>query len=243
MKPKKQLKQQKNEKHFSTKKSKKHADPASDDHLQQIPQRLREIMKSKEMMKQGSQKRKKASKPKMVSGDIPIPHFRRGRQESEKAYIHRMTQETEHVLFLTNNQVERQPEVELKKEETEKKKSTKKNWLNKEKLRQQKKKLNQQEEREEEEMFKDEVPFGEVAMAPPSLSVKPRKATIKPQGASKGLLLNSLLGHSPVSVTKPSMARKRIMEEERERVVQLYRQMKQQQRDKHERDRAAMTST
>lgn len=65
----------------------------------------------------------------MVSGDIPIPHFRRGRQESEKAYIHRMTQETEHVLFLTNNQVERQPEVELKKEETEKKKSTKKNWL------------------------------------------------------------------------------------------------------------------
>ncbi|ROL51133.1 Coiled-coil domain-containing protein 137 [Anabarilius grahami] len=244
MKPEKQLKRQKNEKHFSTKKSKKHADPASDDHLQQIPRRLREIMKSKEMMNQGFQKKKKASKPEMVTGDIPIPHFRRGRQESEKAYISRMNQETEHVLFLTNNQLERQPEVELKKEEkTEKKKSTKKNWLNKGKLRQQKKKLNQQEEREEEDMFKDEVPFGEVAMAPPSLSVKPRKATIKPQGASKGLLLNSLLGHSPVSVTKPSMARKRIMEEERERVVQLYRQMKQRQKDKQEQDRAAMTST
>ncbi|KAL0196865.1 hypothetical protein M9458_005405, partial [Cirrhinus mrigala] len=61
--------------------------------------------------------------------------------------------------------------------------------------------------------------------------------------ATKGLLLTSLLGHSPVSVTKPSMARKRIMEEERERVVKLYRQMKQKQRDKHEQKRAAMTST
>lgn len=241
MKPEKQ---QKNEKHFSAKKSNKHADPASDDHLQQIPRRLQEIMKSKEMMKQGSKKRGKASKPKLLSGDIPVPHFRRGRQESEKAYINRMTQATEHVLFLTNNQLERQPEVELKEEEkTEEKKSPKKNWLNKEKRRQQRKKLNQQEEREEEEMFKDEVPFGEVAMAPPLLSVKPRKATVKPQGASKGLLLNSLLGHSPVSVAKPSMARKRMMEEERERAVQLYRQMKQQQRDKHEQDRAARTST
>ncbi|KAK7167247.1 hypothetical protein R3I94_001593 [Phoxinus phoxinus] len=244
MKPEKQLKQQKNDKHFSAKKSIKHADPASDDHLQQIPRRLRDIMKSKETMKQGSKKRGKASKPKLLSGDIPVPHFRRGRHESEKAYINRMTQETEHVLFLTNNQLERQPEVELKEEEkTEEKKSPKKNWLNKEKRRHQRKKLNQQEEREEEEMFKDEVAFGEVVMAPPLLSVKPRKATVKPQGAPKVLLLNSLLGHSPVSVVKPSMARKRMMEEERERAVQLYRQMKQQQRDKHEQDKAARTST
>ncbi|XP_058624316.1 coiled-coil domain-containing protein 137 isoform X2 [Onychostoma macrolepis] len=244
MKTEKQMKQQKNEKHFSKKKLKKNANPASDDHLQQIPHRLREIMKSQERMKQGSQKRKKASKPKMLSGDIPIPHFRRGRQESERAYVQRMTEESEHVLFLTNNQVERHPEVKPKKEEeTQEKKSKKKNRLHKGKLLQQKKKLNQQEERDEEEMFKDEVPFGEVAMAPPTLSVKPKKAIVKPQGATKGLLLTSLLGHSPMSVNKPSMARKRMMEEERGRVVQLYRQMKKKQRDKHEQDRAAMTST
>lgn len=243
MKTEKQPKQQKNEKHFSNKKSRKNANPASDDHLQQIPHRLREIMKSQERMKQGPQKRKKASKPKMLSGDIPIPHFRRGRMESERKYVQRMTEESEHVLFLINNQVERHPEVKLKKEEeTEEKKSKKKNRIHKGKLLQQKKKLNQQVEREEEEMFKDEVPFGEVAMAPPSLSVKPKKAIVKPQGVTKGLLLNSLLGHSPMSVSKPSMARKRIMEEERQRVVQLYRQMKQKQRDKHEQDRAAMTS-
>uniref|UniRef100_A0A673HVD2 Coiled-coil domain containing 137 n=1 Tax=Sinocyclocheilus rhinocerous TaxID=307959 RepID=A0A673HVD2_9TELE len=235
IKTEKQLKQDK-------KNSKKNANPASDDHLQQIPHPLREIMKSKERMKQGSQKRKKASKPKMLSGDIPIPHFRRGRQESERDYVQRMTEESEHVLFLTNIQVER--EVKPKKEEeTEEKKSKKKNRFHKGKLLQQKKKLNQQEEREEEEMFKDEVLFGEVAMVPPSLSVKPKKAIVKPKGATKGLLLNSLLGHSPVSVSKPSMARKRMMEEERERVVQLYRQMKQKQKDKHEQDRAAMTPT
>ncbi|XP_043090784.1 coiled-coil domain-containing protein 137 [Puntigrus tetrazona] len=239
MKTSKQLKQKMNEKHSSKKKLKKNDDPASDDHLQQIPRRLREIMES---MKEGPQKRKRAFKPKVDSGDIPIPHFGRGRRETEKHYVQRMNNESMHVLFLTNNQVDRQPEVELKKE-TEQNKSVKKNRLHKGKLLQQKKKLNQQEDRVEEEMFKDEVPFGEVAMAPPSLSVKPRKAIDKPQGATKGLLLNSLLGHSPVSVGKPSMARKRIMEEERERVVQLYRQMKQKQRDKHEQDKAAKTST
>lgn len=66
----------------------------------------------------------------MLSGDIPIPHFRRGRHESEKAYINRMTQEAEHVFFLTNNQQKRQPELELQTEEkTEENKSTKKNRL------------------------------------------------------------------------------------------------------------------
>ncbi|XP_051995913.1 coiled-coil domain-containing protein 137 [Xyrauchen texanus] len=245
MKTETQHKQQKNDKQFSMKKSKKHSDPSSDDHLQRIPQRLRDIMKSKERMKQGSQKRKKkASTPKLpkgVQGDIPVPLFRKGRQESEKAYLRRMTEESEHVLFLTNNQIDRKPELEVKKEEeqTVEKKSTKKKGLSKSKLLQQKKKLDQRQEREEEEMFKDEVPFGEVAMAPPSLSVKPKKAPVKPQGAPKCLLLNSLLGHSPVSVAKPSMARKRMMEEERERVVQLYRNMKKQQRDKHEKDKAA----
>lgn len=66
----------------------------------------------------------------MLSGDIPVPHFRRGRQESERDYVRRMTEETEHVLFLTNSQTERHPEVKLKKEEvTKEKKTTKKNRL------------------------------------------------------------------------------------------------------------------
>ncbi|TRY97327.1 hypothetical protein DNTS_020611 [Danionella cerebrum] len=239
---------QKHERHLGKKKFKKPSGPASDDHLQKIPLRLQEIMKSQERMKLGPQKKKKkknAPKPMVFSGDIPIPQFRKGQQESEKAYIRRMQEETEHVLFLTNCQVERKPELELKEEEINgEKKSKKKKWLSRGKVEKQKKKLNQREEDEEEELFKDEVPFGEVAMAPPSLSVKPKKAAVKPQGAPKSLLLNSLLGHSPVPANQQSMARKRIMEEERVRVVQLYRQMKKKKQSLvQEQDKASTSST
>lgn len=37
--------------------------------------------------------------------------------ESEKAYIRRMENETKHVLFLTENQAERKPEMELDAQE------------------------------------------------------------------------------------------------------------------------------
>lgn len=49
-----------------------------------------------------------AGKPR--DGDIPVPHFKRRKKESEKAYVRRMENETQHVLFLTKNQVERKPE-------------------------------------------------------------------------------------------------------------------------------------
>uniref|UniRef100_A0A8C1U6E1 Uncharacterized protein n=1 Tax=Cyprinus carpio TaxID=7962 RepID=A0A8C1U6E1_CYPCA len=116
---------------ISKKKSNKNAYPASDNHLHQIPHQFREIMKSKERMKQSSQK-----------------------------------------------------------------------------------------------MKKDEILFGEVTMAPPSLSVKPKKAIVKPQ----------------VTCLRCYVSQQTFYGEE-ERVVQLYRQMKQKQRDKHEQDRAAMNST
>ena len=51
---------------------------------------------------------------------------------------------------------------------------------------------------------------------------------------SKGLLLNSLLGQAVVSTASPSMARKRIMEEERVRVVEAYRHLKKQKQRKQE---------
>ena len=59
--------------------------------------------------------------------DIPVPHFRRRKKESEKSYVQRMNSETQHVLFLTKNQVERQPElVEDQEEPEENQKSEKK---------------------------------------------------------------------------------------------------------------------
>ncbi|XP_036409381.1 coiled-coil domain-containing protein 137 [Megalops cyprinoides] len=227
----------KKEQTLSKKKQKRDAKPRPEEHLDQIPFRLREIMKSKERMKIGASKLKKMKKamaPKPDAGDagmpdIPVPHFRRRRKESEKAYLRRMGQETQHVLFLTKNQVDRQPELEQQDQEqpADQRKSEKKREFDRVRLqRLQKKKTERKEQKEEKEQFTDKVHFGEVAMAPPSLTAKPKKAPSKSQGAPKGLLLNSLLGHTSVSTAKPSMARQRMMEEERERVVQAYRHLK-----------------
>lgn len=54
------------------------------------------------------------------------------------------------------------------------------------------------------------------------------------QGVCKGLLLNSLLGQTQFSTAKPSMARQRMMEEERQRVVQAYRHLKKQKQHQQE---------
>lgn len=52
----------------------------------------------------------------LCDGDIPVPHFKRRKQESEKAYVRRMENETKHVLFLSKNQVERRPEQDADEE-------------------------------------------------------------------------------------------------------------------------------
>lgn len=52
-----------------------------------------------------------------LDGDIAVPRFRRGKKESVGAYVSRMENETKHVLFLTNNQVERKPELDADKQD------------------------------------------------------------------------------------------------------------------------------
>ncbi|KAJ8251437.1 hypothetical protein GJAV_G00221350 [Gymnothorax javanicus] len=226
---------------FSKKKSNRDAKSKQEEHMQQIPFRLREIMKSKERMNLSTRKmrmKNKANKKRPgVTSEIPVPHFRQRPGESEKAYVRRMNRETEHVLFLTKNQLERQPELEEQSEENpvDKCKSEKKMESDKVRLqRLRKKKIERREEKEERDLFTDTVCFGEVAMAPPCLTTKPKKAVSKTEGATKGLLLNSLLGHSPISTAKSSMARQRIMEEERQRVVQAYRHLKKMKQDSKE---------
>ena len=56
-------------------------------------------------------KQPKSEGPK-APGDIPVPKFRRGKGESEHSYICRMEQEVQRVLFLTKNQLQREPEKE-----------------------------------------------------------------------------------------------------------------------------------
>ncbi|GAB5581410.1 coiled-coil domain-containing protein 137 [Prionailurus iriomotensis] len=62
-----------------------------------------------------------------VEPDIAVPKFKQRKWESDGAYIRRMEQEAQHVLFLSKNQVARQPEVQAapKKEKSERKKAEK----------------------------------------------------------------------------------------------------------------------
>ncbi|XP_056144318.1 coiled-coil domain-containing protein 137 [Lampris incognitus] len=213
--------------------------PKQVDHLQQIPFRLREIMKSQERMKMGASRTRQSktataarAKPgDSEVGDIPVPYFRRAKEESEKNYLRRMAKETNHVRFLTRNQVDRKPELEEEKQEKPayKGKTVKKKAYDQVRLqRLQHKKHERQAQELEKEMFTDNVEFGDVAMAPPALSAKPKKAPIKSQNTTRELLLNSLLGQAVASTAKPSMARQRIVEMERERAVEAYRHLKKQ---------------
>ncbi|XP_049600697.1 coiled-coil domain-containing protein 137 isoform X1 [Syngnathus scovelli] len=208
------------------------------DHLEHIPFKLQEILKSKERMENSSLTAKKLRdvfvlhrKPeKSTVGDIAIPRFKRGKRESELQFNQRMEMESKHVLFLTNNQVERKPELNEDKQEKPANggKSDKMKAYDKLKLqKRQRKTLERQEVRMEKEMFQDDIAFGEVSTEPPSLTSKPKKALIKP-GAAKELLLNSLLGHTAMPTSESSMARQRMMEEERRRAVLAYRQLKKQ---------------
>ncbi|EGV91387.1 Coiled-coil domain-containing protein 137 [Cricetulus griseus] len=95
----------------------------------------------------------------------------------------------------------------------------------------QKKKEARAVDRLEQELLKDTVEFGEVVLQPPDLTVQPRRGTGRDAPGKKSLMLKMLLGAGGVSLTpSTSLARQRILGEERERAVQAYRALKKQQR-------------
>nr|XP_020668888.1 coiled-coil domain-containing protein 137 isoform X1 [Pogona vitticeps] len=197
---------------------------------QEIPYKLREIMKSRDELKNSKSKKKKRKakekRPDVSEDDIPVPKFKRRKGETEWSYIMRMEQETQHVMFLAKNQQQREPE----KEEPIQEKSQKRKEFQRKK---QEKARKQKEEKKiaklEKEFLKDPVEFGEVALQPPVLTVKPRKSVVKDKAGQRQLLLTSLLSSGKTASTqKASLARQRIVLEERERVVQAYRDMKKQ---------------
>ncbi|XP_010133888.1 PREDICTED: coiled-coil domain-containing protein 137, partial [Buceros rhinoceros silvestris] len=191
---------------------------------QEIPFRLRELMQSREAMKRPKPGKRRAAEkqqqPKAqgpeAQGDIPVPKFRRGKGESERSYICRMEQEVQRVLFLTENQLQREPE----KEATAPKSKRKKEFQNKKLEKARKKKEEKKEAMLEKSRFQDPVVFGQVVTQPPVITSWPR-------------------GRGPTgqvtSLAAPgSRARRRIVEEERARVIQAYRDIqrrKQQQRE------------
>ncbi|NXO99774.1 CC137 protein, partial [Certhia brachydactyla] len=210
---------------------------------QEIPFRLRELMRSREALKRPDPGKRRVAEKKQqqkseAAGDTPVPRFRRGRGESERSYICRMEQEVQRVLFLAENQLQREPE----KEETAPEKSKRKKEFQKRKLEKaRKKKEEKKEDMLEKSLFQDTVPFGEVVTQPPTITSRPRGRGPAQQAGRKQLLLTPRLGQSqasPVSPVSPvmSMARRRILEEERARVIRAYRDI--QRRKQLERERA-----
>ncbi|KAM6050729.1 coiled-coil domain-containing protein 137 [Chlamydotis macqueenii] len=210
---------------------------------QEIPFRLRELIKSREAMKRPDPGKRRAAEKKQqpkpkgpkAPGDIPVPKFRRGKGESERSYICRMEQEVQRVLFLTKNQLQREPEKEAAAPE---KSRRRKEFQNKKLEKARKKKEEKKEAMLEKSLFQDTVAFGEVVTQPPTITSRPRGRGPAEQAGRKHLLLTSRLGRSqasPASLAAPvSMARRRIVEEERARVIQAYRDIqrrKQQQRE------------
>ncbi|XP_027510026.1 coiled-coil domain-containing protein 137, partial [Corapipo altera] len=212
---------------------------------QEIPFRLREIMQSREAMKRLGQGKRKAAEKKQQQkpkskGDIPVPRFRRGKGESERSYICRMEQEVQHVLFLTENQLQREPE----REDTAPEKSQRKKEFQKKKLEKARKKKEEKKvDMLEKSLFQDTVAFGEVVTQPPTITSRPRGRGPAEQAGRKRLLLTPRLGRSqasPVSPVSPvmSMARRRIVEEERARVIQAYRDIQRRKQLQRERSQA-----
>ncbi|XP_074463256.1 coiled-coil domain-containing protein 137 [Larus michahellis] len=210
---------------------------------QEMPFRLRELIRSREAMKRpnpgkrrvAEKKQQPKSKGPKVPGDIPVPKFRRGKKESERSYICRMEQEVQRVLFLTKNQLQREPEKEAMAPEKSKRK---KEFQNKKLEKARKKKEEKKEAMLEKSLFQDMVAFGEVVTQPPTITSRPRGRGAAEQAGRKRLLLTSRLGQSQASPASPSapmsLARRRIVEEERVRVIQAYRDIqrrKQQQRE------------
>ncbi|NWI59057.1 CC137 protein, partial [Calyptomena viridis] len=214
---------------------------------QEIPFRLRELMRSREAMKRpdfgkrraAEKKQQQKAKVPQAQGDIPVPKFRRGKGESERSYICRMEQEVQHVLFLTENQLQREPE----REDTAPKSKRKKEFHKKKLEKARKKKEEKKEAMLEKSLFQDTVAFGEVVTQPPTITSRPREQGPAEQAGRKQLLLTPRLGRSQVSPVSPvspvmSMARRRIVEEERARVIQAYRDIQRQKQLQRERSQA-----
>ncbi|XP_036260675.1 coiled-coil domain-containing protein 137-like [Molothrus ater] len=106
-----------------------------------------------------------------------------------------------------------------------------------------KKKEEKKEAMLEKNMMQDTVPFGEVVTQPPTITSRPRGQGPAEQAGRKQLLLTPRLGRSqasPVSPVSPvvSMARRRILEEERARVIRAYRDIQRRKQLERERARA-----
>ncbi|KAK3091137.1 hypothetical protein FSP39_017386 [Pinctada imbricata] len=236
----------------------------NDDDNQEIPGKVQFMIDRKPDLKKVKKKRKKPKTNVKIKGkkavDVmekgmtrpmkPAPVFNQGKKESDKQFLKRVEIETQRVLMKSKLSEKFKVDMdELESGNVKRRKKgmseNKKKRLNEKKAKKQEKRKVLQEDRDEDSKFQDRVGFGEVVMAPPTLTAKPRKSEQKlNRPGKKSLLLKEIIADNatvnPDSVKransrsvgqtlkrkKMSMAQQSIMDSERERVIDLYRQYK-----------------
>ncbi|XP_066292320.1 coiled-coil domain-containing protein 137-like isoform X1 [Branchiostoma lanceolatum] len=164
-----------------------------------------------------------------------VPDFERKPWESEKRFVERMHMATQVAYEKAKWMLDINPLEEEEKKKKQKEKA--KQHVNKKREKLKAKRKEKAEEEEEQKRFTDHVQFGEVVSQPPELTARPRKAAGKNKTGKKTLLLNSLLSPKSKSTSTTSSkknrkrkdrsaAEQRMLDAERERVVQAYRTAK-----------------
>ncbi|XP_019641956.1 PREDICTED: coiled-coil domain-containing protein 137-like [Branchiostoma belcheri] len=162
-----------------------------------------------------------------------VPDFTQKPWESEKRFVERMHMATQ----VAYEKAKWMPDIDPLKEEEKKQKAKTKQHVNKKKEKLKAKRKEKAEEEEEQRRFTDHVQFGEVVSQPPELTARPRKAGKNDKPGKKTLLLNSLLSSKGKTDTtksskqsrkrkNKSAAEQRMLDAERERVIQAYRTAK-----------------
>ncbi|KAL4239293.1 hypothetical protein ACF0H5_000110 [Mactra antiquata] len=197
--------------------------PVKDDDLdrQEMPRKLKDMLhnrsnlhgnidKKKTKVKNKKKMKKAAESNKLLNDGAKIPMqkaptFKQGKHENDQNFIRRVEMEASKAIF--QSQMEEKYEVKfdtnssnatINQELSKKKRTT--NRKNKDKERK-KKRLEAKKEKKKAKVgdfssLTDKVEFGEVAMAPPSLTAKPRKATgdgEKPRPGKRSLLLKGMM--------------------------------------------------
>lgn len=183
----------------------------------------------------------------------PVPKFVQGKRETDKSFMNRVELETQRVLLKSKLTDKYKVDFDDLEQGNVVKKKKSMSQQKKERLKEKKKKnvLKKVEKKRDKEGdfsdLRDNVKFGEVAMEPPAITAKPRKAETDdgvPRPGKKSLLLKEIItdnaitnsGHSTANKTRElgqtkkrkhlSMAQQQIMDKEREKAIDLYRQLK-----------------
>nr|XP_039267391.1 coiled-coil domain-containing protein 137-like [Styela clava] len=199
---------------------------------QRIPRTFTEMMEMKELYKGSDRQIKKKLKERAmkVANQEEIKrkeNAERKRGESKYRHMQRLASAVEMSMEKAKQEIQEFPEKEIDKKE---KPPPPKKIKTKERLTKLKEKKNQAwlsklEEKTEKDRWIDHVEFGEVVMRPPTITSKPRKAgEVKKPGQRDLLFLKKGFGTSKKS--NLSLARTKALNDERERVIQAYRDIK-----------------